>query len=289
MKRVLVIAVLLLFLLSGCKNDAPQAQIVATTAPVYEFTKALCEGTSIQVAQLITENVSCLHDYTLQAEQMHLIESADLMILSGFGLEDFLEDPIKAAKSVSDASVGIEAFCGEPHDHNAYDHSHETDPHIWLSPVNAAKMADNIYNTLVSNYPGQKDIFYGNYQILSGKLAELSKYAKDNLSTLSCRDLITFHDGFSYMAEAFDLHILHAIEEESGSEASAAELISICQLVQKNHLPAIFTEANGSDSAAKIIANETDAQIYTLNMAISGGSYFDAMYHNINTLKEALG
>lgn len=288
MKRVLVIAVLLLFLLPGCRNTTPQAQIVATTAPLYEFTKALCEGTDIRVAQLITENVSCLHDYTLQSGQMHLIESADLVILSGFGLEDFLDDPIKSAKLVSDASAGIEPIYRDPHDHSEHNHSHETDPHIWLSPENAAKMADNIYDTLLSNYPKQKDTFYANYRILSGKFAELSKYAEDHLATLACRDLITFHDGFSYMAEAFDLHILHAIEEESGSEASAAELISICQLIKEKQIPAIFTETNGSDSAANIIAKETGVPVYTLNMAMSETGYFEAMYHNINTLKEAL-
>lgn len=289
MKRYFALTILLLLLLSGCENAAPQVNIVATTAPVYEFTKAICEETDILVAQLITENVSCLHDYTLQSGQMHLLESADLVILSGFGLEDFLEDPLNSANKVADASVGIEPICIETHNHKQHNHSHETDPHIWLSPENAAKMANNIYTALVSHYPEHKDAFYANYQNLSGKLTELSKYAEDALSTLSCRDLITFHDGFSYMAEAFDLHILRAIEEESGSEASAAELISTCQLVKENHLPAIFTEVSSSNSAAKIIANETDVQIFTLNMAMSETGYFEAMYRNINTLKEALG
>ena len=44
---------------------------------------------------------------------------------------------------------------------------------------------------------------------------------KTSLESLSCRELITFHDGFSYFADAFDLTILRAMEEEAGSEASA--------------------------------------------------------------------
>ena len=90
------------------------------------------------------------------------------------------------------------------------------------------------------------------------------------------------------MAKSFDLTILRAVEEESGSEASAAELIELIALVKHNQLPAIFIEANGSDSAARIIAEETGASVYTLDMAMSGDSYFDAMYRNIDTLKEAL-
>ena len=79
------------------------------------------------------------------------------------------------------------------------------------------------------------------------------------------------------------------MEEESGSEASAKELIELIRLVEDYQLPAIFIEKSGSDSAAGIISAETGARIYTLDMAMAGNSYFDAMYHNINTLKEALG
>ena len=82
--------------------------------------------------------------------------------------------------------------------------------------------------------------------------------------------------------------ILKAIEEESGSEASAAELIELIEEVEHHKLPAIFTETSGSSSAASVISRETDAAIHTLDMAMAGDSYFDAMYHNINTLKEAL-
>ena len=44
-----------------------------------------------------------------------------------------------------------------------------------------------------------------------------------------------------------------------------------------------------SAAAAEIIAAETGAKIYTLDMAMAGDSYFTAMHHNINTLKGALG
>ena len=79
------------------------------------------------------------------------------------------------------------------------------------------------------------------------------------------------------------------MEEESGSEASAAELKELIYLVREHRLPAIFTEKSGSASAAGIISKETGASVYSLDMAMSGDSYFDAMYHNIDTLKEALG
>ena len=79
-----------------------------------------------------------------------------------------------------------------------------------------------------------------------------------------------------------------AVEEESGSEASAAQLAELCRLVEAHHLPAIFTETNGSLSAAKIIAAETGVRLYSLDMIMSGDDYFTLMYRNIDTIKEAL-
>ena len=108
------------------------------------------------------------------------------------------------------------------------------------------------------------------------------------MADLTQRNIITFHDGFSYFAEEWDLIILKALEEESGSEASAAELKELINLVNTNNLTAIFTEENGSTSAAQIIAKETGISIYTLSMGMSNNDYFETMYHNIDTVKEAL-
>lgn len=294
MKKFLyiILAVFLCALITGCKPNT-DTQVVATTAPTYEFAARICNGTDIEVGCIITENVSCLHDYTLQTKQMQMIEGAEAIILSGAGLEDFLSDLLSESDVIIDASISIELLCGESgNEHDTDDHHnhhHEYDPHIWLSPANARQMAQNICDGLQRLYPQYADQFNKNLQVLLAELTELEDYGMQQLQPLANRQLVTFHDGFAYFADAFGMEILHAIEEESGSEASAAELIEISQLIQKNKIPAIFTEQNGSVSAADIIAAETGADIYQLDMAMSGNGYFQAMYHNIDTLKEALG
>jgi len=59
-------------------------------------------------------------------------------------------------------------------------------------------------------------------------------------------------------------------------------------MVEEHQIKAIFTEINGSVFAADIISAETGASCRSLDMAMAGDSWFDAMYHNIDTLKEAL-
>ncbi len=290
MKRLLAVLAILILILgtSGCQTG-DSVQIAATTLPVYDLTVRLCEGTDLRVEQIVTESISCLHDYTLQVTQMRTIEGADTLILSGAGLEDFLGEALYSANSVIDASSTVELLCPEEHHEEHHGHSHDSDPHIWLSPENAKIMSSNICRELCTLYPGNSNTFQSNLTSLTQELDALVQYGKEQLSDLSCRELITFHDGFAYLADAFDLTILKAVEEESGSEASAAELIELVQLVEDHKLPAIFTECNGSTSAAKVIAAQTGCKIFSLDMAMAGESYFDAMYRNIHTIKEALG
>ena len=293
MKKFLII-LLLCLTLGGCA-PAEHADIAATTLPVWQFTSRLTAGTDLTVTRLVTEEVSCLHDYTLTVRQMKAIEEADVVILSGAGLEEFLDDALAAAGRVIDSSAGIELLTGEHHHHHEGEeeeshegHHHEADPHIWLSPAHAAEQARNICTGLSAQYPEYAAIFEENLNKLLSDLKKLEDYGRQELAELSSREILTFHDGFAYLAHAFDIEIVEAIEEESGAEASAKELIHLIGEVRHHEIRAIFVESNGSGSAASIIAAETGAHLSTLSMAMSGDDYFAAMYANIDALKEAL-
>ncbi len=290
MKKLFILLLLLpLLLLGGCGAAQEPAQIAATTLPVYEFTARLCADTDLTVTRLVTEQVSCLHDYSLNVRQVKAAEAAQVIVLSGAGLEEFLEDLLDGADAI-DASQDIALLeAQEGHSHSGEEeHDEEDDPHIWLSPANAQIMARNICDGLCQRYPALEDQLQANLEGLLADLEALRAYGEENLRELSCRELITFHDGFSYFAQAFDLTILEAVEEESGQEASAQELTHLIEDVQELQLPAIFTEKSGSTAAAQIISRETGCAIYELDMAMAGDSYFEAMYHNIDTIKEAL-
>lgn len=292
--KIILTAALAAALLCGGAPKADYAPIAATTLPVWDFTSRLCQDTPLAVTRLVTEQVSCLHDYSLNVRQVKAAEAAQVVVISGAGLEDFLDDLLLDVPTI-DASQGIsllhsdEAHEEEEHHHEEDGHHHEEDPHIWLSPENAQVMAQNICDGLSRQYPDYEDTFRANLEDLLSQLEALQSYGEEQLSGLQCRELIPFHDGFSYFAQAFHLTILESVEEESGSEASAKDLIHLTELVRDHNLPAIFTEVSGSDSAAQVIARETGCKVYALDMAMSGDSYFEAMYHNIDTIREAFG
>lgn len=286
-KFTLFLALLLVLSTCGCAPTQSDAPILATTRPVYDLTSALCAQTGLDVSLLIGESVSCLHDYTLSTAQMKKVENAQLIVISGAGLEDFQAELLAHGNAICDASAHVPLLeCEREHDHDGHDHEH--DAHIWLSPANAKSMAQTICDGLIAQFPAHGTQFAENLDALLVRLDELQAYGERQLQNLSCRELVTFHDGFAYLADAFNLTILAAVEEESGSEASARELIELTELVRQHALSAVFHEVNGSVSACDVISRETGVDVYALDMCMGDGNYFDCMYYNIDTLKEAL-
>ena len=313
MKRnriALLLSVLLLFALSACGGDqAAQTDsgddvltIAATTYPVYLFTTAVTEGVEgVEVELVVNQQTSCLHDYTLTVNDMKVLERADVIVMNGAGLEDFMDDALAASSAaVIDCSQGLDLLPAAGHE--GHDHDTEYDPHIWMDPTCVQGMLATIATELSQLVYGDDWASHGEFHTgqLTAKdqLEQARQQWADQLAPLAGAELITFHDGFRYFAQALGLPLLASIEEEEGSEASAkataADITEIIGLIQEHHIPAIFTEVNGSDATANAIARETGVEVCTLDMIMSGEGrgiqpYLDAMQANIDTIADALG
>ena len=272
---------LLCTLFSGCAaRKAERYDVLASTAPVHAMTAALLDGTDLSCGLVVTESVSCLHDYTLTVAQMEKLGQADVVVLNGLGLEDFMEDALRTAKHTITASGGVETLPGEDGE----------DPHIWLDPTNCIRMCRNIAAGLSDLYPDKQTLIEQNLLAVTAEYEAAQAYGEDALKNLSCRELVTFHDGFSYFARAFSLTIAAAMEIEEGSEPSAKEIESVIRLVKDANIPAVFCEENGEQQTAETVAKQTSAGLYALTMGMDGGAAgcTDAIYHNIDTIQEAL-
>ena len=215
---------------------------------------------------------------TLTVAQMEKIEGAQLVLESGLGLEDFMEGAL-SGKTRIDIASGLPTLTGDE----------GVDPHWWLDPTRFQQAAATAARELGAQYPEFSDRITENLAAFDEKLSDLQAYGDEALANLSCRELVTFHDGFSYFADSFGLTIAAAMEVESGSEPSAKELEAIIAIVEENQIPAVFYETNGEAASAEVVANETGCSVWTLDMAISSGDYFAAMRENIDIVKEALG
>lgn len=320
MARNLLFSILLSLCLglTACAPAAQTAQaddgtthIVATTYPVYLFTSELVKGAeNISVDLMIDQPISCLHDYTLSVKDMKTLERADLIVLNGAGLEETMEDALTTVSDTPqiDCSQGIDLL-ESSHDHDGHDHAHgdedadhaepaghahESDPHIWMDPLRASQMLENLATGLSDFDPANTALYQTNLQLAQEQINTAYPQMQAALQDLSCRELITFHDGFTYFAETFDLDIVRAIEEEAGSEASAKDVMEIVEEIEHHHIPAIFTEVNGSDATAQMIHRECGVAVRPLTLMMGAtddtpgiACYLDLLWSDVNTLREA--
>jgi len=311
MKKRLISLLLALFVLAGCSASPVDEEreneivVVATTYPVYLFASAVASGVeTIRVERLDTGNTSCLHDYTLSVNDMKKIERADVIAISGGGLEEFMEDALAASTAaVIDCSAGVELLENLSHHHDEHDHSHDGhdhghfDPHYWLDPDNGIQMADNLASGLSALCPEAQLCFEQNAGEIRDRIPRETYECHRLLDGVAAPKLITFHDGFQYFAHAFEMELLEAIEEEAGSEASAREIVEISALVKEHSIPGIFTEVSGSEATARVIVRETGCQMAQLSMLMDGpvlgtgmdletciGVYIDGLMANVTAV-----
>ncbi len=308
MSKKLLPIFLCLFVLSACSATQSNAKseetltVVASTYPIYLLTEAVSiEAESVELSLLIEQELSCLHSYTMTVNEMKLLEHADVLIISGAGLDDFVLD---ALAGIPEEERPVVVNCSDYVDLLPLTDANGTvlegsfDPHYWMSPLQAAQAAQGISIELSTVDPTN----INNYRLDSrDAIKKLETFQTTMLSVLeeiSCRKLITFHNGFAYFAGSFDLEILMAVEEEEGQEASAQVIAKALSLIEEHQLPAIFTEVNSSDATAQAIGREAGIDVVPLSTLMSDDfsgdargieAYIAIMLENVQSLYISLG
>lgn len=254
----------------------------------------------IQLINIAPPDTGCLHDVQLSPADLLQIEKSDMLIINGSGMEAYLTQVIERFPDLSiiDSSQDLDlssfaAVNEESHsDHDGLNH-HEVNPHTWVSLSLASQQVQTIGNKLAELDPANREQYLANTTAYVAKLQQLKAKMHEQLAGIKNKNIITFHEAFPYFAQEFDLRILAVVQQEAGSEPSAKELAHTIELIQENQIKAIFVEPQYPEAAARTIAGETGAGVYTLDPAVSGplddrDAYLKAMERNLDTLMEAL-
>ncbi len=291
MKKItaVLLAVVILFLCTGCSRRTEKEikfRVVTSFYPLYIMALNITDGVDgIQVDNMAGQQAGCLHDYQLQSKDMKNIEQADVYVINGAGMEGFMDKVTAQLPNlkVVDSSESIPFI---------EDESGEPNPHLWVSISNYIQQVDNIEKGLSAADPKNSGAYRKNAQEYMARLSILRDQMHKELSGITQRDIITFHEAFPYFAQEFDLNIVQVINREPDSQPSARELAETIRLIRSTGVKAVFAEPQYPKSAANIVAKESGAEVYTLDPAVTGpdnkNAYLDAMQKNLAVLKKAL-
>ena len=288
------------------QSPAPKAEklnIVTSFLPVQSHTLAIA-GDHANVKQLLAKDTGP-HDFQLTPADVKKLSDADLLIINGAGIEEWLGELIKKSGNknlvVVDTSNGIklvespeEIEIGHSHSH-AHDHDHGdgANPHIWLDPVIAKKQAANIVAALQKADPSNASAYAQNGKVYEAKLSALDSDYRSTLAPLPNKNLETFHDAFPYLAARYKLNYVGAISEFPEKDPAPKQLAALVDKIRSLKVGVLFAENGYAPGLLKKIAGETGAKVSELDtLEVGQGTptaYLDRMGANLESLRKAFG
>jgi len=227
--------------------------------------------------------------YEISPRQMATLSESDAFFRIGVPFENRLVEKLKRSirdLNIIDTRQGIDLRPMESHagNHNHTHNSGEADPHVWLNPINAGIIADNITKELIRLDSNHADYYSRNLDELKSDLDSLDKELTEILKPFAGRKFYVFHPAFGYLAERYNLEQI-AIEIE-GKEPSARHLTNLIETAQKENIKAIYVQREFSPDAAKAIADAIGGEVIVLDPLAR--DYTDNMKNMAEKLAEGL-
>ena len=165
-------------------------------------------------------------------------------------------------------------------DHDGHEgHAHgEFDPHIWLDPINAKVILNEMVEHLIENDPKNEAKYKSN---LDKALKDIDKLTIDVMTELSNSvSSIVFHDAYQYFEKRFNVNILGAFTVNTDVMPGAEQLAEIREIIEHDKVACVFSEPQFNPDIIKAVAKDMNIKtgvVDPLGATLNPGKnlYFD--------------
>ncbi len=145
---------------------------------------------------------------------------------------------------------------GKKEDHDDHErHAHgEFDPHIWLDPINAKVILNEMVEHLIENDPKNEAKYKSN---LDEALKDIDKLTIDVMTELNNSvSSIVFHDAYQYFEKRFNVNILGAFTVNTDVMPGAEQLAEIREIIEHDKVACVFSEPQFNPDIIKAVAKD---------------------------------
>lgn len=310
-----ILFILFSVFITGCSqkpNEIDQAEndpttddtlkVYTTLFPLEDFTKKI-GGSHVDVTTIIPPGINA-HTYEPTTKTMIEIADGDEFIFSSEIMEPYAKKIAEALKDENvkmvEASNGITMIAADEEEHTAGHadiHNHgDVDPHVWIDPILAIKLAENIKDSLIELKPEATEDFNANFNTLKMQLEQLNGSFEELIKGKESPKILVSHAGYGYWEKRYGIKQISITGLSSTNEPSQHQLQEIIDNAKASKIKYIIFEQNVTPKVAEIIKNEIDADVLRIhNLSVlteedikNNEDYFSLMEKNIETLKKTL-
>ena len=264
MRRVLFLLLPLVFLFScGQRNESGKRTVSVSIAPFKYFVDEISGG-SFDVNVMVPAGANP-HIYEPYPGQIAGLRKSEAYISNGFlGFEmSWLERFYEINRNMKRLSLGesIDPLEAD-HDHSG-EHTEKADPHYWMSPKCAMKMAEAVKDLLVSLDEEGRTEYIANYGRLMEKIVAADSMARELSLMPGARTFMIYHPNLAYLARDYGLKEI-AVEHD-GKEPSPSRLGDLIDIAEKENIKTILLQREYDLRNAETVAAETGAKVVVID------------------------
>ncbi len=287
-RRLILCLALCLNGFSTQANEIKPLQVVVSFSILADMTREVAGDVAV-VTSLVAANADA-HVFEPTPKDAQRLKAADLVIVNGLRFEGWMDRLVKSSGYTGPlvvASAGIQPRLVRT----------TADPHAWQSLVHAQTYVKNIADALARARPDQATAIATRAASYSQKLKALDDEVRSQLAAVpqAQRRVITSHDAFAYLGDAYGITFIAPLGWNTGSDASASTVAKAIRQIKAQEVRALFVENITDRRLMDRIAAETGAVVggtlYSDALSLPGteaDTYLKLYAHNLKQLVTAL-
>jgi len=303
MKRILTLLTLATLVIGVPLFAAGKLKVVTTIADLASITQEV-GGDRVDVTS-VAKGYQDPHFVEPKPSFLLLLRNADLLEVVGLELEigwlpPLLEqsrnDKIRVgARGYLDVSQGVEILDRPTASVNRSmgDVHPMGNPHFWLDPANAVRIAIQVENRLAELRPADTKYFEQRLNDFKIRINDANKRWTAAMAPYRNAKIVTYHNSWPNFAKHFGLNVVGYVEPKPGVPPSPSHTLELIQLMKAQSVKVIAMEPYFDIKTPQSVAEQTGAKVVILYPSVGGArsgteDYFKLFDLNIANLTKAL-
>lgn len=207
------------------------------------------------------------HTFDPTARQLSNLARASLYVTIGIPFEQSLTTRLRTLcpnMPTAAMDAGVQKRGGGCSGYHHEGHHHAEDPHIWSAPPCMAQMATNTLAAIQKLHGIDPGRLAAAFQKTIKQIQDFDRSFRDARKETTHPVWVVYHDSFSYLTDAYDIHTL--VIEQDGKPQSARHLAHLIREARAAKASFIITSPRQETRHAQTIAEQLHAKLIPVDV-----------------------